>query len=74
LFICEGKNGLKAFNSSDAKSIGQRQLSFLRNINAADVIAGPKSLIVTGTDGIYQYDYTNPSDMKLLSHLSLIAN
>lgn len=74
LFICEGKNGLKAFNSSDAKTIGQRQLSFLQNFNAVDVIAGPKSLIVTGSGGIYQYDYTNPSNMKFLSHLNLIAN
>ncbi len=74
LFICEGKSGLKAFNSSDAKSIGQRQLSFLQNIHAADVIAGPKSLIVTGENGIYQYDYTNPSNMKLLSHIRLTAN
>lgn len=73
LFICEGKNGLKAFNSSDPKTIGQKQLSFLRNISAADVIAGPKSLIVTGIDGIYQYDYSNASDLKLLSHLNLSA-
>ncbi|MEJ7779844.1 MAG: hypothetical protein WKF68_09640 [Daejeonella sp.] len=74
LFICEGKNGLKAFNSSDPKGIGQNQLSFLQNFSAVDVIAGPKSLIVTGDNGIYQYDYTNPSNMKLLSHLRLIAN
>ncbi len=74
LFICEGKSGLKAFNSSDPKGIGQNQLSFLQNFSAVDVIAGPKSLIVTGDNGIYQYDYTNPSNMKLLSHLRLIAN
>ncbi|SKB74975.1 Uncharacterized conserved protein [Daejeonella lutea] len=74
LFICEGKNGLKAFNSSDPKTIGQNQLSFIQNLKATDVIAGPKSLIVTGADGIYQYDYTNASNLKLLSHLDLTAN
>lgn len=74
LFICEGKNGLKAFNSTDPKTIGQKQLSFLQNLSAADVIAGPKSLIITGADGIYQYNYTNTSDLKLLSHLTLAAN
>ncbi|MES3016727.1 MAG: hypothetical protein V4721_03065 [Bacteroidota bacterium] len=73
LFICEGKNGLKAFNSSDPKTIGQKQLSFLQNISASDVIAGPKSLIVTGPNGIYQYDYSNASNLKQLSHLDLIA-
>jgi hypothetical protein len=75
LFICEGKNGLKAFNSSDPKTIGQKQLSFLQNLSAADVIAGPKSLIVTGADGIYQFNYSNASNLKLLSHLNLaVAN
>lgn len=71
LFICEGQYGLKAFNSSNVLSIGQNQLSFLTDIDAKDVIAGPKSLIVTGIKGIYQYNYSNPSELKLLSHLSL---
>jgi hypothetical protein len=71
LFICEGKSGLKAFDSSDALKIGQKQLSFLTDIEAVDVIAGPKSLIVTGNKGIYQYDYSNPSALKRLSHLVL---
>ena len=71
LFICEGPFGLKAFDSSDVLSIGQKQLSFLKDIDASDVIAGPKSLIVTGTKGVYQYNYVNPSDLKLMSHLSL---
>ena len=74
LFICEGDYGFKALNSSDALTIGQKQLSFLKNITATDVIAGPKSLIVTGTKGIYQFDYSDPSDLKLLSHLSLNKN
>lgn len=74
LFICEGKNGLKSFNSSDPKTIGQNQLSFLQDISAADVIAGPKSLIVTGADGVYQYSYSDAANMKRLSHLTLTAN
>jgi hypothetical protein len=71
LFICEGKYGFKAFDSSDALTVGQKQLSFLKDIDASDVIAGPKSLIITGVNGIYQYEYANPSQLKLLSHLSL---
>lgn len=74
LFICEGKYGFKALNSSDPKTIGHKQLSFLQNVSAADVIVGPKSLIVTGANGIYQYDYSNASNLKLLSHLNLAAN
>lgn len=71
LFICEGSYGLKAFDASNVNKVGQNQLSFIRDFSAADVIAGPKSLIVTGDMGVYQYDYTNASNMKLLSHISL---
>ena len=71
LFICEGENGLKAFNSTDVTKIGSSQLSFLKNFSAIDVISGPKSLIVTGYDGIYQFNYTNPASLVKLSHISL---
>lgn len=71
LYICEGPNGLKAFDSSDVLKIGNKQLSFLTDIEAGDIIAGPKSLIVTGRKGIYQYDYSNPSALQRLSHLGL---
>ncbi|NEU07364.1 hypothetical protein GZH53_03470 [Flavihumibacter sp. R14] len=71
LFICEGQYGLKVFNSDDVQAIGRKQLSSVTNIDAADVIAGPKSLIVTGNRGIYQYNYTDPSKLKLISHLAL---
>jgi hypothetical protein len=74
LFICEGKNGLKSFDSADPKTVGEKQLSFLKNLSAVDVIAGPKSLIVTGPNGIYQYDYSDASNLRLLSHLNLASN
>lgn len=71
LFICEGKNGLKSFNANDVSKIGERQLSFLRNFSAIDVISGPKSLIVTGYDGVYQFNYSNPESLVKLSHITL---
>ena len=71
LFICEGTYGLKAFNSTDVLTIGQKKLAELNNIHASDVIAGPRSLIVTGEKGIYQYNYSQPSNLTLLSHLAL---
>jgi hypothetical protein len=71
LFICEGDNGLKAFNSADVSKIGANQLSFLKGFNAIDVISGPKSLIVTGYDGVYQFNYSNPSKLAKLSHITL---
>ncbi len=71
LFICEGENGLKAFNSSDVLKIGEKQLSFIKDFSAIDVISGPKSLIVTGYDGVFQFDYSNPSSLKKLSQITL---
>lgn len=71
LFVCEGQYGIKAFDNSDVLKIGERQRAFVTGINAADVIPGPGSLIVTGIRGIYQYDYSDPSALKLLSHLRL---
>jgi hypothetical protein len=71
LFICEGQSGLKAFDKTDVLNIGKNQLSFLTNFDAQDVIAGPKSLIVTGGNGIYQYDYSNPANLKLISRIKL---
>ena len=42
-------------------------LQHLKNIKSFDVIAGPKSLIVTGDDGVYQFNYNNAANLKQLS-------
>jgi len=73
LFICEGDYGLKSYNASDIMKIGANKLQHIDDIKATDVIPGPKSLIVTGANGIYQYDYSNAGKLKLLSHIK-IAN
>ncbi|MFC5282550.1 LVIVD repeat-containing protein [Pedobacter alpinus] len=71
LYICEGLSGLKAFDSSNIYNIGQKQLSFIKGFEAIDVIAGPKSLIVTGKDGVYQFDYSNPANLIQLSRINI---
>lgn len=67
LFLCEGASGIKSFNITNKNTIGNNMLQHLSNIKSFDVIAGPKSLIVTGEDGVYQFNYSNPASMKLLS-------
>lgn len=71
LFLCEGNFGIKSFNIADNKSIGNNMLQHLQNIKSFDVIAGPKSLIVTGEDGIYQFNYSNASNLQLLSSIKV---
>lgn len=69
LFICEDDQGLKIFDATDVKAIDQHLLNHDRRFQATDVIVlpDPKLAIVTGTDGIYQLDYTDPTNLKILS-------
>jgi hypothetical protein len=67
LFICEGAYGLKTFNASDPMKIDE--LEHLEGFQAYDVIPLNKSLLLIGQDGFYQYDYSNPRKLKLLSKI-----
>ena len=71
LFLCEGDFGLKSFNIIDKNAIGKNLLQHLKNIKSYDVIAGPKSLIVTGDDGVYQFNYQNSSKLNQLSKIKI---
>ncbi|MFP4089279.1 MAG: LVIVD repeat-containing protein [Cyclobacteriaceae bacterium] len=71
LFICEGEFGLKAFDASDVSKIDQKQLMHISDIHAYDVIPLGGVLMMIGNDGLYQYDYSNPKDIKLLSKIAL---
>ena len=74
LFLCEGEYGLKVFDVSDKTSIDQNMLTHLSKIPAYDVIAIDSHLILVGDNGIYQFDYSNPSSLKLLSVIATQGN
>lgn len=67
LFVTEGDNGLKVFDISDVSSIDEHLIQHLTGFNAYDVIPNNGTLILTGADGLYQFDYTNLDEIKLLS-------
>lgn len=69
LFICDGRDGLKVYNA--AQPGGLQLLQTIGNMETFDVIAYNGVAIVVAKDGLYQYDYTNPSNLKLLSRLSI---
>lgn len=71
LFICDGNDGLKTFNITDVNAISQNMLAHYKDINATDVIPFNNLLMMVGEDGIFQYDYADPANMKLLSHLDI---
>ena len=72
LFICDGDDGLKAFDASDINTIDKNLLAHYKDINAYDVIPFNNTLIMVGADGIFQYDYTNPKEIKLLSTIAVL--
>ncbi|GGD66431.1 hypothetical protein GCM10011514_33020 [Emticicia aquatilis] len=66
LFICESQYGLKSFDATSATNITLQQ--HIEKINAYDVIPlEGKHLLMVGKDGLYQYDTSNPKNMKQLS-------
>ncbi len=69
LFVCDGAEGVKLYDASDPSN-----LLFITQIGqttASDVIAVNQHLYVTTTSGLYQYDYSNIHDIRLLSFLSV---
>lgn len=69
LFICEGVSGLKTFDAT--KPLDIKQLQHFKNMNAYDVIPLNNTLMLIGKDGLYQYDYSDPNSLKLLSKISV---
>ena len=68
LFICDGKDGLKVFDATDVYSV--KLVKQLSGMEAIDVIAANNTVMVIAADGLYQYDYADTSNIKLLSKIS----
>ncbi|MDF2381081.1 hypothetical protein JMG10_06380 [Nostoc ellipsosporum NOK] len=70
LFICDGISGMKVYNAADVQ-----HLVLLKTIpvNAYDVIASGNQALLIGQDGLYQYDYTDPNNIRLLSKIEVKA-
>ena len=69
LFVCDGDDGLKIYNAADPYTISDHQLAHYKDIDAFDVIPLGNVLLMIGEDGLYQYDYSDLEDIKLLSHI-----
>ena len=67
LFICDGDDGLKVYSVADPYAIDQNLLSHQADINTFDVIPFNDVLMMIGDDGLYQYDYSDISNLVLLS-------
>jgi len=71
LFICEGESGIKVFDATDVNAIDQNLIDHIEGVHALDVIPYNDNLMMIGNDGLYQYDYSNPGELTLLSKITV---
>ena len=69
IWICDGKAGLKIYNAADVHDL--KLIRKIDNINPFDVICLGTIAIVVADEGIYQYDYTNINNIKLVSKIAI---
>ncbi|MBL0744727.1 LVIVD repeat-containing protein [Chryseolinea lacunae] len=65
LFVCEGDHGLTLLDVSEP--LNAKIIKHYPDYHAYDVIPNHGTLILTGNDGVAQYDYTDKNAMKKLS-------
>jgi hypothetical protein len=69
LFLCDGNDGLKIFDTTDPVYTGYNMIKHYSGIHAFDVIPLDGLLMMIGDDGLYQYDYTDINNVQLLSKI-----
>lgn len=72
LFICDGADGLKIYDATDINTLDQKQIAHYPNINTFDIIPKNKVAMLIGEDGLFQYDYSNLKNVKLLSKIAIV--
>lgn len=72
LFICDGSAGLKIFDATNPRTISANLKYAYPGIKAYDAIPLGEILVMIGDDGLYQYDYSNPSNINLLSTIPVV--
>lgn len=71
LFVCDGTDGLKIYDATDYMKITQNLLYTYPSLKAYDAIPLGSVLAMIGDDGLYQYDYSDPANIHLISHIGV---
>jgi hypothetical protein len=69
LFICDGRGGVKIYNSSNVMNL--ILMKTIGGLDAYDVIAYKNIALVVAKEGLYQYNYANPMNIRLLSKIGI---
>lgn len=72
LFICDGAAGLKVYDASNPLQITSHLIYSYPGIQAFDVIPVGNILVLIGEGGLYQYDYSDVKNIKLLSSIQIV--
>ncbi len=72
LFVCDGKAGLKIYDAANVMAL--KKLKVITGINPFDVICQGGLAIVVANEGIFQYDYTDINNVRLLSKIAIKKN
>ncbi|HEX9650690.1 MAG TPA: hypothetical protein VGA21_09020 [Cyclobacteriaceae bacterium] len=71
LFITEGDFGMKVFNAADRNDIDNHLLDAITNVHGFDVIAFNQKAILIGEDGLYIYNYSDPTNLETCGFISV---
>lgn len=69
LFICDGKGGVKVYNALDVTNL--KLVKTIPGLDTYDVIANNGIALVVAKDGLYQFDYSKPDDIKQISKITI---
>lgn len=71
LFVCDGNAGLKVYDIRDKYNFVL--LSQVTDINPIDVIPYHNNLMLIASDGLYQYDYSDPRNLKKYTQIAVLS-
>lgn len=69
LFLCD--DGLKIYNADDPQTLMANRLAHYSGMEGYDVIPYNNVLMMIAEDGIYQYDYSDLEEIRLLSKIAV---
>ncbi|MFT3702904.1 MAG: hypothetical protein QM802_11060 [Agriterribacter sp.] len=69
LFVCDDDSGVRLYDATNADNLTQLHKIDIKG--SYDIIAGNNHAMVVTTDGLYQYDYSDVSNIRKLSFYSL---
>jgi len=69
LFVCDAKDGLKIYDATYPDNI--KLIKQINGLEPSDVIAWNNRALVVAKDGLYQFDYSDLNNIRLLSKIGL---